>query len=569
MTASATTMPTRPATLDGMLALAPSDAAALVFEGQTLSYAELRQQVAQLANDLRQQGLQAGDVLGIWLPNTPRWLILHLACASLGVASLSLNLKLGVKELVSFIDRAQCKALAYDRGIVNAHAPAAHTQGMHNAAFLPGNSLEQVWRQHAGSLRLLLDATVATADDHGPGWLAWAESTAEVHHETPNWAVWTSLAATPVAAVAQDFAALARMPCIILSSSGTTSMPKLIVHSQSNVALHAQDAAPAFGADARCSTLLALPMCGAFGYTAAMMTLAAGATLVLHEVFQPAQAAAALQQSAITHMFGTNDMVDKMIAPLPADWRPKALRFFGHANFVPGLDELPAQAQRLGIPMIGCFGMSETLALFAHQDPHASPERRAQAGGIPITPTAQVRARLLETGELAAYMEPGELEFSGPYVMQGYLGNAAATAQAFTEDGFLRSGDLGYVNGDGGFTHVSRLGDVLRIGGFLVDPAEIEEAVLSASGANACQVVAVTAAGSSRPVAFVVLDPGAAIDEAAIKTRLQQQIARYKVPIRVFTVESFPYTMGPNGMKVKRNELRDLAQTLLAQEAPK
>ncbi|WOO34242.1 AMP-binding protein [Diaphorobacter limosus] len=571
MTKSAATTPmaTRPATLSGMLASAPGDAIALTFEGQTLTYDELRDQVAHMASGLRQQGLQAGDVLGIWLPNTPRWLILHLACASLGVASLSLNLKLGVKELVSFIDRSQCKALAFDRDIVNAHAPVNDAQAAHNAAFLAGNSLAQVWQQHAGSLRWLVDATVNTAAVNAPGWPALAEQIPSVTHCTPMWAAWTSLETTPVATVADDSATLAQRPCIILSSSGTTSMPKLIVHSQSNVALHAQDAAPAFGADASCSTLLALPICGAFGYTAAMMTLAAGATLVLHEVFQPAQAAVTLQQLAITHMFGTNDMVDKMIAPLTAGWQPKALRFFGHANFVPGLDELPAQAQRLGIPMVGCFGMSEILALFAHQDPAAPLERRAQAGGIPVTATAQVRARLVETGELAAPMEPGELEFRGPYMMQGYLGNAEATAKAFTDDGFLRSGDLGYVNGDGGFTHVSRLGDVLRIGGFLVDPAEIEEAVLSASGANACQVVAVNAAGSSRPVAFVVLDTGSAIDEDAIKTQLQQQIARYKVPIRILTVESFPYTMGPNGMKVKRNELRDLAQTLLAQEASK
>ena len=171
------------------------------------------------------------------------------------------------------------------------------------------------------------------------------------------------------------------------------------------------------------------------------------------------------------------------------------------------------------------------------------------------------------TGGLAAANEPGELEFFSPTMMQGYLQNPQATEQAFTEDGYLRSGDLGYSNGDGGFTHLSRLGDVLRIGGFLVNPAEIEEAVINLSGASACQVVAVNAAGSSRPVAFVLLPAGQTVDEAAIKQQLNQQIARYKVPIRIFSVDSFPYTMSPNGMKVKRNELRDRAQALLAQEA--
>ena len=110
--ASAAPVNHRLTTLSDMLARAPWDAVALSFGDEDLTYTELRAQVGRVANGLQCQGLQAGDVLGIWLPNTPRWLILHLACARLGVASLSLNLKLGVKELVNFIDRARCKALA-------------------------------------------------------------------------------------------------------------------------------------------------------------------------------------------------------------------------------------------------------------------------------------------------------------------------------------------------------------------------------------------------------------------------------------------------------------------------
>ncbi|WP_051248594.1 MULTISPECIES: AMP-binding protein [Acidovorax] len=557
--ASAAPVNHRLTTLSDMLARAPWDAVALSFGDEDLTYTELRAQVGRVANGLQCQGLQAGDVLGIWLPNTPRWLILHLACARLGVASLSLNLKLGVKELVNFIDRARCKALAFDRSVVNGPVASNGVNPLDATALPESSSLAQVWQQHAGSLQCLIDATVHTPSHDLPAWLQRAD------HPAPRLRHWNALLDTPCE-TARD---TSEHPCIIVSSSGTTSVPKLIVHGQSNIALHAQDAAASFGIDRDCSVLLALPMCGAFGYTVAMATLAAGARLVLHEAFDPARTASTLQQQPITHMFGTNDMVEKMIAPLPDTWRPKALRMFGHANFVPGLDELPGHAQQLGIPMVGCFGMSETLALFAHQDPTAPLPRRAQAGGIPVSPSSEVRVRVLETGALAAPMEPGELEFRGPYMMQEYLGNSEATAKAFTPDGFLRSGDLGYVNGDGGFTHVSRLGDVLRIGGFLVNPAEIEEAVLGQCGASACQVVAVNAAGSARPVAFVIPDPQRPVNEDSIKAELHKQIARYKVPIRIFSVESFPFTMGPNGKKVKRNELRDLAQSLVAQEEEK
>ncbi|WP_423934142.1 AMP-binding protein [Comamonas sp. 23] len=543
-----------------LLALGADDAPALQFGASTHSYAQLRSQVQQCAHGLRQQGLVAGDVLGLWLPNTPHWLLLHLACAQLGITSLSLNLKLGVKEISRFIDRSGCKALAFDRATANALA-VMNGAAASAASLLPGNSLEQILAQQGGSLQCLVDASLSPATAAS----APLQAGGGVLQIQPWQALMAAAATTPHSSNCQG-----AQTCIILSSSGTTSQPKLIVHRQASVAQHAQDVAPGFGIDSGCRSLLALPLCGAFGYTAAMATLAAGACLVLHEVFDTARAAACLQREPITHMFGTNDMVDKLIAELPSGWQPQALRFFGHANFVPGLDALPARALQYGIPMVGCFGMSETFALFAHQDPAAPLPRRAQSGGFPVCPQARVRVRNLETGAIAEAQEPGELEFYSPTLMQQYLHDAQATQQAFTDDGFLRSGDLGYLNGDGGFTHISRLGDVLRIGGFLVNPAEIEESVMALCGASACQVVAVNASGSSRPVAFV-LDPrdnaDQRWDEEAIKAQLQQQIARYKVPIRIFRVETFPYTMGPNGKKVKRNELRDLAHSLLAQEA--
>ena len=542
-----------------MLARAPQEAVAVTFENVDLTYEQLLQQVGSVAGSLKHLGLREGDRLGIWLPNTPRWLILHLACASIGIATLSLNLKLGVKELVNFIDRSQCKALAFDQSIINTHS-STHDEGF--------NCLQAVWQQHAGSIRLLIDASNNTLDNNNSSNLLNELLLDKSTHPLPIITIWNNTQNITID-WAQYNNKLASRPCSILSSSGTTSIPKLIVHSQSNVALHAQDAAQGFAVDNNCNILLALPMCGAFGYTVTMMTLAAGAKLVLQETFSPLEATNILEQEAITHMFGTNDMVEKMIDSLAQSWHPRALRFFGHANFVPGLDELPARAQALSIPMVGCFGMSEIFALFAHQDPAAALPRRAQSGGFPVSKSAQVRVRVIETGELAAPMEPGELEFYTPNMMQEYLDEPQATAKAFTADGFLRSGDLGYLNEDGGFTHISRLGDVLRLGGFLVNPSEIEEAVLLQTGAIACQVVAVNASGSSRPVAFVVLADGQAIDQEFVKTQLQRQIARYKVPIRIFSVDSFPYTMSPNGMKVRRNELRDLAQSLLIQENSK
>ena len=142
-----------------LLALGADDTAALQFGSSTHSYAQLRSQVQQCAAGLQQQGLAVGDVLGLWLPNTPHWLLLHLACAQLGITTLSLNLKLGVKEISSFIDRSACKALAFDRATANALA-VMNGAAASAASLLPGNSLEQILAQQGGSLQCLIDASL-------------------------------------------------------------------------------------------------------------------------------------------------------------------------------------------------------------------------------------------------------------------------------------------------------------------------------------------------------------------------------------------------------------------------
>ena len=91
------------------------------------------------------------------------------------------------------------------------------------------------------------------------------------------------------------------------------------------------------------------------------------------------------------------------------------------------------------------------------------------AGGRPVSDETEVRVRSVDDDRLLGIGEEGELEIRGPSVMAGYLGDAEAEREAFTADGFLRTGDLGRLTDDG-FAFVARRGDVLRLGGFLVNP---------------------------------------------------------------------------------------------------
>ena len=133
-----------------------------------------------------------------------------------------------------------------------------------------------------------------------------------------------------------------------------------------------------------------------------------------------------------------------------------------------------------------------------------------------------------------------------------------------TEDGFVRTGDLGRLLDNRSFDFVSRMGDVLRLSGFLVAPAEIEARLQSHPSIDGAQVVSVSTEAGTKPVAFVTRAPGASFDEAAVKAYCSATLARYKVPIRIVLIDAFPTTMSANGIKIQKGKLRDQASEILS-----
>jgi fatty-acyl-CoA synthase len=151
--------------------------------------------------------------------------------------------------------------------------------------------------------------------------------------------------------------------------------------------------------------------------------------------------------------------------------------------------------------------------------------------------------------------------------MVGYYNDEAATRAAFTDDGFLRTGDLGYSTEEGGFVFLARFGDALRLSGFLVSPAEIEDVLQTHPSVAGAQVVGVETSGGTKAFAFVTLAPGATLDEQALLAHCAGRIARFKVPVCVRAIDAFPVTPGANATKIQKAKLRELAQTALAANA--
>ena len=334
-------------------------------------------------------------------------------------------------------------------------------------------------------------------------------------------------------------------PCITFTSSGTTGRPKLVVHGQRGIVRHARAVARGFGYDeAGCVVLAMLPLCGVFGYDSALGALAGGAPIVLQEAFDASEAARLIERHGVTDANGSDTMLLRLFEAAP----DPPLREAGFAAFDGDPRRVVDAAERAGTTAYMCYGSTEVQALLAHAPTDGTPEQRAVAGGRPVDPETEVRAG-----------EDGELEVRGPSVAAGYLGDAA---DPLTPDGFLRTGDLGSVTPEG-FAFEGRIGDTMRLGGFLVSPREIEAFLEEGDDIAAAAVVAVEDDGAQRPVAFVVATEGAVADTGAALERCRARLAGFKVPRRVIALDALPVTESANGRKVRRAELRRLAADAL------
>ncbi|MDQ3826739.1 MAG: AMP-binding protein, partial [Actinomycetota bacterium] len=206
-------------------------------------------------------------------------------------------------------------------------------------------------------------------------------------------------------------------------------------------------------------------------------------------------------------------------------------------------------------------GSSELFALTAFWPADRPTELRWTGGGQVVMPSIEVRVADPATDRVLPDGEDGELQFRGPNVVDTYLGDPGVAATAFTEDGWFRSGDLGRLVGPGTFQYVCRMGDVLRLRGFLVDPAEIEFRLAAHPAVRLTKVVGAPDpnGGGTIAVAFVVPQGPDEPDEDELKEWCAQALAKFKVPARIHVIDSMPTTSGTNGIKIRTAVLREMA----------
>jgi malonyl-CoA/methylmalonyl-CoA synthetase len=315
-------------------------------------------------------------------------------------------------------------------------------------------------------------------------------------------------------------------PAAIIYTSGTTGASKGAVLTHDNFAANAVNLVSCWQITAEDRFYLALPLFHIHALGNGLHTwLLSGCRMRLVERFDHRTAVAELLDFAPTLFFGVPTMYVRLLDAPPEDARAigKAMRIF-----VSGSAPLPGHVlerfrELYGHTILERYGMTETF--MNTSNPYAG-ERRAGTVGLPLP---GVSTRIVE----------GELFVRGPNVFSGYWRRPEATAAAFTDDGFFRTGDMATISDDGYITLVGRKSDLIISGGFNIYPREIEELLLEQPGISEAAVVGVAdEVRGEVPVAYLVGE----LDEEALRSVCGEQLASFKVPRRFVKVDSIPRT---------------------------
>lgn len=511
---------TTPAVLDRIARTLP-DHNALVTADKTLTFAELRDEVRRTAAAMVDLGLAAGDRVAVWSPNTWHWVVACLATHYAGAVLVPLNTRYTASEATDILARTQAPLLI----------AAGEFLGADRSAELDRNALPAL--RHI--VRVPLDAADGTWDDFvargdSPDRLAEADARA--------------------AAVRPDDVS------DILFTSGTTGRSKgvLCAHRQS---LAGSAAWAACGEITSADRYLCInPFFHNFGYKAGILAcLQTGATLIPMVTFDAEQAMRAVQEHRASVLPGPPTIYQMLLDhPNRAEYDLSSLRFAVTGAAVVPVVLIERMQTELDIDIVlTAYGLTEAAGFGTMCRPDDDAVTVATTCGRPI---ADFELRI-DNGASGAEDTAGEVLLRGPNVMLGYLDDPEATAAAIDAQGWLHTGDVGTVDAAGNLRITDRLKDMYICGGFNVYPAEIEQVLARLPGVAEAAVIGVPDERLGEVgKAFVVLLPGADLDERTVITHTKEHLANFKTPRSVEFLDVLP--RNPGG-KVVKPQLRERA----------
>jgi fatty-acyl-CoA synthase len=482
---------------------------ALGSEHEELTYAELAARVERTAARLRDLGVTPGDRVAYLGPNSIDTWVCFFATARAGGIFVSLNVRLAAPEIGYMLADSGSQVLLH--GPECAELAAAADPAAHGVAHL-----------------------VPTADLRSSGGPPAAEA-----------AITEAAITEPVEM--DD-------PVLILYTSGTTGRPKGAVLTHGNITWNTVNQLAHIDV---LSTDVALCVAPLFHVTGlgqvSMPTLLKGGTVVVVPKFDAGGFLTLIARRRATCFSAVPTML-QMMCDHPA-WESadlSSLRYVIYGGSPISEDVARAWLDR-GVVLQQGYGMTEAAPGVFMALPHGAPSRPVSAG----VPHFFTDVRLDVAGENVSGPGPGELLVRGPNVFAGYWNRPDETAQVLSE-GWYCSGDVVRIEDDGWAYVVDRVKDLIISGGENIYPAEVEAAITELADVTATAVVAVPdPKWGEVGCAYVVLRPGADLDQIALRAHLEQRLARYKIPRYLELCDDLP--RNATG-KVLRSVLREQAR---------
>ncbi|MCB9584329.1 MAG: AMP-binding protein [Polyangiaceae bacterium] len=350
---------------------------------------------------------------------------------------------------------------------------------------------------------------------------------------------------------------------VLLYTSGTTGSPKGVMQTHGNLVAATRNSQASSGRDGSKDVgLLVLPLAHSFGLGVLVGGYLFGGKSVLIRWFDPKLVLDSIREHRVTAMAGVPAMYIGLMACADALEAAGGLvdtstveRWLVGAAPMPS-EQLVRFEKRFGGRMYTGYGLTEACPGIAI-DREGHP-RKAGSTGLPME---GVEVRIVDDdGAPVPRGELGEVIARGNNISPGYLGLPTET-QATFRDGWLFTGDVGYLDDDGYLFIVERKKDLIIRGGFNVYPKDVEEVLHQLPEIQECAVVGVPHEVLGEEVAaYVVLRSGAKLEAARLTQHAQAHLAKYKTPAHLFFVDSLP----KNGVgKIMKKELRKLAATQL------
>ncbi len=523
-------LPPQARTLPGMLreqAELRPDAPAALGEASEVSFAGLASRAARIASALRRDGVVRGSRVGMLLGNGIEWLEVFFGASMAGAV---------VVPLSTWSTRSELEFLIGDSAI--------------STLFVRPRFLDRDFEADLADLAAMgvtkaLKTVIVLAASAKPDFITLKSYLGDSGDAFPL-----------------DSGPEASDDAVILYTSGSTSAPKGVRLKHGGMIENGFNIGERQGLRPGDRVFLPTPLFWSYGAANALpATFSHGGCLVLPDRFEPGLALSMIERTRCTAIYTLPAVTNAMLRHDSFD-RSKTQTLRTGLTIGSPRDFLAA-AEQLAVPQLcNIYGATETYgncAVTSHEWPL---ERRAHCQGEPL-PGQSFRFRDPETGNLLPSGQTGLIEVSG-YVSPGYSGaSAAINPDVFTEDGFYRTGDMGFLDEQGAFVFVGRDSDMIKRAGINISPAEIEDVMKTFAGVSQAAVVGVPDAERGElVVAYVVPVASATVSISGLAEHCRTRLSKYKLPDRIEITQTLPLTATG---KLQRKELKKSATALLAE----